>query len=58
MPNLDDGTVSQYKVNADGTLSANLPATLMLPSGAAPDQVVVNAAGTFAYMPDENLNVV
>jgi 6-phosphogluconolactonase (cycloisomerase 2 family)/uncharacterized protein YjdB len=48
--NLSDGTISQYTVNPDGTLSAMTPATVTAGGGAA--MVAVNAAGTFAYVPN------
>jgi DNA-binding beta-propeller fold protein YncE len=58
VPNEDDGTISQYKTNPDGTLAQNSPATFNLPTGAQLEQVVVNKKGNFAYATDANLHVV
>jgi 6-phosphogluconolactonase (cycloisomerase 2 family) len=48
--NFTGGTVSQYTVNPDGTLSAMTPASVTAGGGAA--MVTINAAGTFAYVPN------
>jgi YVTN family beta-propeller protein len=48
--NADDGTVSQYDVRADGTLTAKTPATVAAPGG--PAGIAVSPDGKSVYVTD------
>jgi 6-phosphogluconolactonase (cycloisomerase 2 family)/uncharacterized protein YjdB len=52
VPNFNDGTVSQYTIQPDGTLASMTPATVTAGGGASQVTISTNAAGTFAYVPN------